>query len=86
MMNSDTDILVSEILVKSGAVTKCQICGNYMILADDEDAEKMAYGMATNTWRDGERGFRGMEREEAMGLVKRALTNAPSKCPSCDRD
>ena len=82
-MNSDTEILISEILAKSVALTKCQICGNYMILADDDDAEKMAYGMATNAWKDGERGFRGMEREEVMRLVKRALVSAPSKCPSC---
>ena len=82
-MNSDTEILISEILAKSGAVSKCQICGNYMILADDDDAEKMAYGMATNAWKGGERGFRGMEREVVMRLVKRALINAPSKCPNC---
>jgi hypothetical protein len=32
-MNSDTENLVSEILAKSGAVAKCQTCGNYMIFA-----------------------------------------------------
>ena len=85
-MNSDTEILVSEILAKSGAVAKCQICGNYMILAGEDDAERMAYGMATNAWKNSERGFQGMEREEVMGVVKRALLHAPSKCPSCDRN
>jgi hypothetical protein len=84
-MNSDTEILVSEILAKSGAVTKCQICGNHMILAEDEDAEKIAYSMATNAWNRDERGFRGMEREEVTRLVKRMLIHAPSKCPSRDR-
>jgi hypothetical protein len=85
-MNSDTEILVSEILAKSGAVTKCQSCGNYLVLAYDDEAEKKAYGMATNAWKDGERGFRSMEREEVTGLVKQALIHAPSKCPSCDRN
>lgn len=83
-MNSDTEILVSEILEKSGAVSKCSSCHSYMILAYDEDAEKMAYGMATNAWKDGERGFRGMEREEVVALIKQALIQALSKCPSCE--
>jgi hypothetical protein len=82
-MNSDTEILVSEILAKSGAVAKCEVCGNNMVATEDGEAESMAYGMATNALKDGERGFRGMEREEVMGLVKRAITHAPSKCSSC---
>jgi hypothetical protein len=43
-MNSDTEILVDEILAKSGAVEKCPVCGNFMIATEDGDAEKMAYG------------------------------------------
>lgn len=82
-MNSDTEILVSEILAKSEALTKCRICGNHMISAYDDDAEKMAYGMATNAWKDGARGFRGMEREEVLTLVKQALVHTSSRCPSC---
>jgi hypothetical protein len=85
-MNSDTDILVAEILAKSGAVEKCSICHSHMILAYDDDAENMAYGMATNAWKDSERGFRGMERDAVLALVKQALIHAPSKCPSCDRN
>jgi hypothetical protein len=83
-MNSDTEILVGEILAKSGAVEKCPICGNFMIATEDGDAENMAYGMATNAWKDGERRFRGMGREEVVTLVKRAIVHAPSKCPSCN--
>jgi len=82
-MSSDTEILVSEILAQCGAVTKCGICCSYMVSTDDNDAEKMAYGMATNAWKHGERGFRGMEREEVVGLIKRALIQAPFRCPSC---
>jgi hypothetical protein len=82
-MNSDTDILVDEILAKSGARTKCPICQNSMVLAEDADAEKMAYRMATNAWKDDERGFCGMEREEVMDMIKQALIRTPSKCPSC---
>jgi hypothetical protein len=84
-MNSDTEILVDEILAKSGVVEKCPICRNNLIATEDSDAEKMAYGMATTAWKDGARGFRGMEREEVVGLVKRAIVHAPSKCPSCNK-
>jgi hypothetical protein len=55
-----------------------------MVLAEDDDAEKMAYAMATTAWKDGERGFRGMEREEVMDMIKQALIRTPSKCPSCN--
>jgi hypothetical protein len=84
MMNSDTDILVDEILAKCGALTKCPICQNFMVLADDKDAERMAYAVATNAWKDGARGFRNMEREEVTAMIERALIHAPSKCQSCD--
>jgi hypothetical protein len=57
-----------------------------MILAGDQDAEKMAYGMATNAWKEGERGFRDMERDEVVAHVERGLIHASSNCPSCDRN
>ena len=82
-MNSDTEILVAEILEKSGALTKCSICGNFLILAYDNDAERMAYGIAENSRKAGERGFRGMQRDEVVVAIKRALVHASDKCPSC---
>jgi hypothetical protein len=85
-MNSDTEILVAEILAESGAVEKCQTCFGFMIRTDDEDAEKRAYGMAINEWKSGERGFRSMEREEVVAMIKRGLTATLHKCPSCNRN
>ena len=85
-MNSDTELLVAEILAESGAVTKCPVCNDFMILAGEADAEKMAYAMATNAWKSGQRGFRSMEREEVTSSIKQALTHTPYKCPKCDRD
>jgi hypothetical protein len=83
LMNSDTEILVSEILDKSGALIKCSVCGKYMLLAYNQDAESMAYGMAEDAWKRDERGFRGMGREEISALIKRRLVEAFSRCPSC---
>lgn len=85
-MNSDTEILVAEILAESGAVEKCQSCFGFMIRTDDEEAEKGAYGMATNKWKSGERGFRNMEREEVLAMIERALAARPHKCPNCNRN
>lgn len=83
VMNSDTEILVSEILATSEAVAKCEVCGNYLIATDDPDAADKAFGMATNAWKNGDRGFRGMDRKDVIDAIQRALILAPSKCPSC---
>jgi hypothetical protein len=85
-MNSDTQNQVDEILVRAGAVEKCPVCHDDLISAEDEDAEGMAYAMATNAWKGGERGFRGMDREEVMSLVKKALVCVPVSCPRCSRN
>jgi transposase len=45
----------------------------------DDAAEKMAYAMATNAWKDRERGFRNMEREEVMSMIQMALRSGPAK-------
>jgi hypothetical protein len=84
-MNSDTDILIQEILEESGAIKKCPICFGHMIDAEDGDAEHIAYGMATNAWKAKERGFRGMNREEVVSLLKQALARTPHTCPDCSR-
>ena len=84
-MNSDTDNLVQEILVKAKAIAKCPNGCGTMLDQEDGDAESVAYGMATNAWKQRDRGFRDMEREDVVALVKRALTHTPSTCPSCNR-
>jgi hypothetical protein len=43
----------------------------------------MAYAMATNALKDGDRGFRAMQREEVLSLIKNALDRAPYNCPKC---
>lgn len=85
VMNCDTDPLVADILMKAGAIENCRFCYDWWISAEDEDAKEMAYGMATNAWKDNERGFRGMEREEVLSLIKGALARTPVGCPRCKR-
>jgi hypothetical protein len=67
----------------AGAIIRCPICRGYDIQADDPEAEQNAYAMATNLWKDGSRGFRGMDRQDVMGAVKSAIVSANIECPSC---
>ena len=83
-MNSDTRPTVEEIAKEVGVVVPCSGCGNYDVDAGDSEAEKMLYAQATNLWKDGDRAFRSMSREEVVTLVKTVLTEAPFRCPSCD--
>jgi hypothetical protein len=71
-MNSDTMLAIEECAKEAGALISCPICVQ-LISANDEDAERTAYALATNAWKDGPRGFRGMARIEVMDLMKQVL-------------
>lgn len=83
-MNSDTVETATQIAREAGAIETCKICGSSDIYMYNEDSDKIAYGSATNSWKEGVRGFRGMDREEVMSLIKSVLDDASSSCPSCD--
>jgi hypothetical protein len=80
-MNSDTRPSLEEFAKQSGAIIPCPTCSSYDISAGDYDAERMAYGMATNAWKSGQ--FRMDSREEIMSLMKSVLGGANHRCPSC---
>jgi hypothetical protein len=82
-MNSDTEILVEQILAESGAVADCPVCHGPKLRTGDDEAESRAYAIATNAQKDGERGFRNMEREEVVSVVRQALLRMYSTCPEC---
>jgi len=82
-MNSDTRETADQCLREAGAIISCPGCGNYEVWADDREAESNAYARATNKWKGGERGFRGMDREEVIALVKSALDDVNINCPGC---
>jgi hypothetical protein len=82
-LNSDTEILVEQILAESGAVADCPVCHGSKLRTGDDEAESRAYALATNAWKDGQRGFRNMEREEVVSMVKRALLRTGSTCREC---
>lgn len=73
-----------EIAKEAGATVPCEICGNYYLRSYDGAADAKAYAMATNAWKNGERGFnRGVTREEVVAEMERCLQSANEKCPSC---
>lgn len=72
-----------ECLKESGAIIKCDRCGNAYVMAYDDKAERRAYGRAENLRKADERGFRGMTREEVVAAIKSALDETPSSCPNC---
>ena len=83
-MNAHVQIALEEIAKKAGAVVPCEICENYDVIADDDEAEAKAYAMAANEWKGG--AFRTTSLEEVRSLMKAVLRNANYRCPSCERD
>jgi len=67
-MNGNMQIALEEIAQQSGAVVKCEVCQSHYVIADDEEAESRAYGMATNAWKRGE--LRSVTREEVIREMK----------------
>jgi hypothetical protein len=87
-VNSDTMETAVQCCKDAGAIVKCSGCGEYDVSAGDDAAERNAYARATNAWKAGERGFRGMSREEVMDEVKSALQEqeyAPDVLLSVDK-
>jgi hypothetical protein len=80
-MNAHVQIACEEIAQRAQAVVKCSICRNYYISAGDDDAEAMAYAMATNECKRG--AFRTSTLEETRGVMAAVLRNANYRCPSC---
>lgn len=42
-------------------------------IIESAETESEVYAQATNAWKEEDRAFRGMSREEVMSLVKRKL-------------
>jgi hypothetical protein len=82
-MNSDTHETAEAVAKEAGAIIPCPVCGCYDIGADDEDANKLAYAMAENRRKSGDRGFRGMSHKEAMAVIKSVIDDANYECPGC---
>lgn len=82
-MNSDTDEELLQIAKQAGAITECPHCGNYDVRAYDDEAERRAYAMLTNTLKSGAyvRGFRGEDRATLLGAMKSTIEDANEKCP-----
>jgi hypothetical protein len=83
-VNAHVRIALEEIAKEAHAIIPCEICGNYYVIADDDDAEAKAYAMATNDWKQGV--FRTTSLDEVRSLMKAVLRDSDRRCPSCERD
>ena len=80
-MNSETRETVEEYAKQAEAIVRCPVCGNYDIYAEDEEADKRAYGAVTNAWKAGQ--FGGDSREDIVRVMEGVLRDANEVCPSC---
>lgn len=72
-----------DVALRAGAISECELHSGELIYEDDEDAEKQAYAIGTNMWKNGE--VDGT-REEFMDAIKSAFENASHDgCMSCDK-
>ena len=76
-MNVHVQIALEEI-------AQCEVCHNYYVCADDEEANSLAYAMATNAYKRGE--FRTTTLEKTREAMKAVLRDASHRCPSCDKN
>jgi hypothetical protein len=73
-----------EVALQAKALKKCSFPGHSDWLLDqgDDEANRLAYVIGTNRWRNGE--IDG-EREEFLNAIRHAIKSAPYDCPRCDR-
>ncbi len=83
-MNSHTMESIERCAREAGAIRPCSVCGNYDVHVWDDEADRMTYAMATNAWKAGDSGFRGMwEAAQVSAVVKQFLESVDERCPSC---
>jgi len=71
-MNSETILTLEEYAKDARAFIICPMCHD-LISANDAEAARRAYAMATKALKSGVRGLRGMERIEVLRLMKQVL-------------
>ena len=73
-----------EVALQAKALKECSFPGHSDWLLDqgDDEANRLAYAIGTNRWKNGE--IDG-EREEFLDAIRHAIKSAPYDCPGCDR-
>jgi hypothetical protein len=73
-----------EIALQAKALKECSFPGHsdWVLDQGDDEANRLAFAIATNRWENGE--IDG-DREEFLDAIKHAIKGAPYDCPRCDR-
>lgn len=68
--------------IEAGAIEVCEFHDYVTVTTGDDEAEKLAYAIATNKWKSGEVGG---EREDLMDAVQQVIGEAAWECPACQK-
>ncbi len=83
-MNTGVHQQIEDIARQAKAIVRCEFCRSY-VRGGDPDAEAQAYAGMTEAWEHERAGFQGTPLDELRELMKRVLSNADRRCPSCER-
>lgn len=78
----ELDILALQAALKAKAVEPCYFHKHVLIHRGNDDADRHAYALATNAWKDDGRIFEQREVTEAVKDV--FVQAADGSCPACD--
>jgi hypothetical protein len=73
-----------EVALQAKALRECSFPGHsdWVLDQGDDEANRLAYAIGINRWKNGE--IDG-EREEFLDAIKHVIKGAPYDCPRCDR-
>jgi hypothetical protein len=80
---SDLNMQAQSVAKEAGAIKECDL-GHLEIMIDqgDDEANKRAYAIGTNRWKEG---LVDGTREEFMDAIKDAIESASYDCPRCEK-
>jgi len=74
------DEILTPIAIQAGALKTCSYHEHCLIDCDDHEAQRMAYAMATNAWKDG---ILLGPREDVMEELHDLIATTPFECSHC---
>jgi hypothetical protein len=70
----------TAVAIQAGAVKTCPLHSGVVINQGDPEADRRAYAIATNKWKEGELAGDG---EDITAGIKNAIDMAADECPVC---
>lgn len=74
--------VLTPLAIRAGAISECSMHLGCYFYEGGDDADRRAYAMATNAWKDGE--FGSASREQVLNAMKHVIEECPSGCVACE--